>query len=266
MSYSILAQKTFIETSMFTAASEIGSWLSEKIPELSVAQDKKNGSYIQEVCLAFNDKTYGILFEAYHNSASTPVFRIFAASGISSTTASKQGSGTQVPPIVSTESGVNTYKITISVLKLGDNYMITVNNSTHCVAIYIGYVTTVLAGKRFVCLCLGVQNGAKGYAKINANDGEYTSSYTNYGRAFSEDGSEFHNVASAAVMPDETNKTEGTAVLSPVYIFFKSLFAEPLVIPNVYHMTADSYPTFMTETPVGTSTVLVVANCGLAVS
>ena len=265
MSYSILAQKTFIETSVFTAASEIGSWLSEKIPELSVVQDKKSGSYTQDVCLAFNDKTYGILFEGYDYSTSQ-MFSIFAASGISSTTASKQGSGTQISPIVSKESGVNTYKITISVLKLGDNYMITVNNSTHCVAMYIGYVTTVLAGKRFVCLCLGTQNGAKGYAKINANDGEYTSSYANNGRAFSEDGSEFHNVASAAVMPDETNKTEGTAVLSPVYIFFKSLFAEPLVIPNVYHMTADSYPTFMPETPVGTSTVRVVANCGLAVS
>ena len=249
MSYT-MTTKTFTSTTPKTLAPVIAAWLVEQIPEATLMYTKTNESYYNHSYVAFDGMSYGFCISSYHDDRS--MIYLAPAHSIS------DSSGAEYTSVLAgltdgiTTNGVTSYSYTFAVVKTGSGYIICSGGAS----LYIGYITSALIGKRFMSIVMSDYNRPKCY-HLDWGSAHYDTSIS-YGLSHSEDASTYNNAVCAAMVSEEDAMPSGSAILSPFYVLHESLWAEPVVIPDVYYMQASSYPELFTPTQIGDKEAVLV--------
>lgn len=274
MSYEIMT-KDFSTTSYLTLATQIGTYIAEQVPELSVIRTYTSGSNTKCPFLQWDGTKAGFGIYGYISSSSNPVnnssnyIRLFIASGLT-TSSSKQvyqgASSNSFNMNYATEmcnvakvvkNGTYYAETTVSISKLSSGYIISIGEK----CIYIGTYTSTIFGKCIVgfSISAGYNATAKGYFKGFAtigktepsNEGFNQYNYYDHSCIFSEDGSSYYNGQGITIVPDENVISDNNAILCPMYFVCKDAWIEPFVIPDLYYMIAKTYPNTYETAQVG---------------
>lgn len=292
MSYEIVGRKVISATSHKTLATNIANYLVEQIPELTIAYsyDSTSNTYTRTVALSWKETKAGFSLAGYHRYGSgnaSDYSGFFVTKNITSSTYSNihpNGNFTQHGYYYSQKNSTYYINVDVCIAKLTNGYVISFGGF----GLYIGDYTSPIYGKCIVAINFnGTTVDAGGHTpaldpsayywgkvgfliagEVNVDDyyspsyAYYNQNYYNYSAIFSEDGSECYFCSGVTITPSTNAPKDYTAILSPMYVAARDIWIEPILLTDIFYMTASNYPGLFEEAQIGDVTAYRMTNNG----
>lgn len=232
MSHTLIKQ-TLRATTCVLLATEIKNFLEEQIPEFTCVYTSKTSTTGITHYFEYKTLGLGIGVKGSHTSSAKYIY-LGTANGMSSSGATDIPSWYNTSPKTTDVSGTTYYEITCAVIKTSVGYVIRVGDFVH----YFYEADSVLDGRRYIYSLLNLNTTNHSITIVNCDKCDKRTDYT---KIFNEDGEYFVGTL-ISVVPDDTVTEVGKAILTPIFSTQRSVFAEPLLVPDLYFMTAYNYP------------------------
>ena len=274
MSYEVF-RKTISATSCMALATNIANYLSESSDsELTLASSKTVSTYYKHVYVSYKGTKAGVGFTGYTKSGSSELLYLHIAASITSSNGasvypgSSQGSSSgmvSLNPNKVTRSGTTYYEIDTVLCRITNGYVISLNG----ICMYIGEYHSSIYGDCLLGLNFRSYSGVDYNGHISVGEStdswksyRYYGSNSNYqynSALFSADGSTYHQCCPVTFLPSTQSIDDNSAILSPVYVVCSNVWVEPILISDLYYMTAAGLPGLFEQAVVGDISVYRVS-------
>lgn len=290
MSYEVVGRKVISTSSVNGLGTNVANYIISVAPEFKSVYSK-TGTYDKNVYLQYKETKAGFGlhdYGRYNIGSNSNYYGFFIAKGISSSGGTNIHSGsnlTQYGYYYTTVNSTIYVNVEVVVVKLANGYFISLGGFGFYFGDYISPIYgKCMLGINFNGLSCDTYNipagsnnsnyyyGKVGFVVCGEVDDDpnyyspyyayYREEYYKYSGVFSEDGSNVYHCCGVTFTPNMSSISDYSAILSPMYVPVRDIWIEPILLPDIYYMSASNYPGLYEEAQVGDVTAYRMTNNG----